>query len=375
MIKYQAYTTDNAGNMLGELPEFEVLEMRFGYNIIGGYSLRSPVYYQELLPQYGKIFISREGFNIPGYFLDDISRDSNLISVAGPSFLTLLAEEGCTPDVNGFPYTGSVNYVDSGPAETVIKGLVNVNIGPGATADRRRGITIESDLGRGSSVETSVRFDNLWTEVRRLAEDGGVGVRFSGSEFQVFEPEDKSAQYNLSQQNGDFGEFEIYERGVEINFVTAGGQGEGVDRKFRENGDSQSILDGRRKVVFADRRDTNDDNVLQQEIDTRIEEGKEVFGVTISEYSDTNSRKILRDFGPGDQIGATMTTNASKIDPIKWPAKEIRIANVVREVRIRRSGTASETTDIDIGNAGAFDELFENERQIERRVTNLEGRQ
>lgn len=375
MIQYQAYTTDNLGNVLGELPEFEVIETRFGYNIIGGFSLRSPVYYQELLPKYGKIFISREGHSIPGYFIEDRNRDSNLIDISGPSFLTLLAEEFCTPDVSGFPYTGSENYVDSGPAETVIKGLVNVNIGPGATADRRRGITIESDLGRGSSVETSVRFDNLWTEVRRLAEDGGIGVRFSGNEFQVFEPEDKSAQYNLSQQNGDFGEFEIYERGVKLNFVTTGGQGEGVARKFRENGDNQSILDGRRKAIFADRRDTNDDDVLQQEIDTRIEGGKEVTGTSLFEYTDTDNRKILRDFGPGDLIGAVMTTNASKIDPDRWPAKEIRIANIVREVRIRRSGTASETTDIDIGNAGAFDELFENERQIERRVTNLEGRQ
>lgn len=65
----------------------------------------------------------------------------------------------------------------SGPAETVILGYLNADLGPGALASRRvSGLRIPDSLGRGSTVKISGRLEQLGTTISDIAEAGGLHV-------------------------------------------------------------------------------------------------------------------------------------------------------------------------------------------------------
>ena len=75
-------------------------------------------------------------------------------------------------------YAGTVNRTQftATPIETIMKSIVSYNAGPNATTANGRirtpnslGLTVETDLGRGSALDWSCAWENVLTTLQKLA--------------------------------------------------------------------------------------------------------------------------------------------------------------------------------------------------------------
>ncbi|WP_413757211.1 siphovirus ReqiPepy6 Gp37-like family protein [Streptomyces sp. MMBL 11-3] len=206
---------DEGLNIIGVVDDFTALALTPRFNAVGAYVLSIAADSPKsglLVP--GNGLVIRRGSNVlmsgpirePNWTRSDNDGGSGTLTVNGVDDMTLLAGTTCWPNPTAAPgsQSNTVYKIAGVVAETAMRALVNLNIGPGAqTARKVASLTLAPDGGAGPSITRQVnQFDNLLTVLQDIAKTAGLGFRIvqtSGSlQFQVYEPADLSASAKFS---------------------------------------------------------------------------------------------------------------------------------------------------------------------------------
>ena len=222
--------------------------------------------------------------------------------IEGTDDTVILTERLAYPDPTQDDVNAQTQAYDvrTGAAETVIKSYVQDNISAVAGTDRAiPNLEVEFDLGRGSDVTAQARFDTLQDLLYPLAQTGGVGYEIAqeGSEleFQVYIPEDRSANVRMDIDNNQLTRTEYAYVGPKGTRAIVGGAGEAEDRIFYEGTSTDSLAAentwGRRIETFLDDRGTK----VQADLDQAAQEflvdnGKTIVTLAVTPSDETNMR-------------------------------------------------------------------------------------
>lgn len=226
--------------------------------------------------------------------------------------------------------------VRTGDAETVMKGYVNYNIGPGAPTARRgklaQKLTMATNLHRGRTVTKSARFYkllDLLSEIGAYA-DLDFRIRQIGSQlvFDVIVPNDRTDFISFDIENGTLENQSIEMSAPELTRAIVAGQGEAELRQFlmRTSTDSlQSEQDwGRIIEEFIDQRQTDDLAELQQAGDERLAEAGFTNVAVKAVPADEYTREYGIDWNLNDLVkvvvnGQSRTTRVTEVALIASP--------------------------------------------------------
>ncbi|MEU5030164.1 siphovirus ReqiPepy6 Gp37-like family protein [Streptomyces milbemycinicus] len=202
-------------DIIGVVSDFTSLTITPRFNAVGAYVLNiaadSPKAHL-LLP--GNGLVIRRGADVlmsgpirePNWTRSENDGGGGTLTVNGVDDMTLLAGATCWPNPTAAPgsQTSSVYKISGVVAETAMRALVNLNIGPGAQAARKvANLTLAADGAHGMSITKQVnQFDNLLTVLQDIAKTAGLGFRIiqvgGNLQFQVYEPADLSASAKFS---------------------------------------------------------------------------------------------------------------------------------------------------------------------------------
>nr|WTB31178.1 siphovirus ReqiPepy6 Gp37-like family protein [Streptomyces sp. NBC_00830] len=204
-------------DILAVVSDFTSLTIVPRFNAVGGYVLNisadSPK--ADLLVP-GNGLVIRRGSTVlmsgpirePNWASDE---GRGTLTVNGVDDMAVLAGTTCWPNPTAAPgsQTSSVYKISGVVAETAMRSLVSLNVGPGAQAARKvTNLTLAADGLHGPSTTKQVnQFDNLLTTLQDLAKTAGLGFRVvqvgSNLQFQVYEPANLSASAKFSFKLGN----------------------------------------------------------------------------------------------------------------------------------------------------------------------------
>lgn len=290
-------------------------------------------------------------FNIPwtrefvGIFKDEERQQAGPFSsfkASCPGVLTLLSER----IVAWYAETSNRSSF-SGAAETVMKTLVDYNAGSNATVVNGRirngtitGLTIETDGGRGSSIEIKCAWDNLLSTLQEIALIGGgdfdlVKEDNGDLNFRWYSNQrgsDRSAEVTFSTLNGNIAN-PVYRkiRSSERTVAIVGGGGEQDNRTVEVvTGDSYST--GNNSEFFADSR--NSTSGLSNTGQAKLKE---------SSYRETLEFEVLQTpssmYGVHYFVGDIVTANY----------QDISVQLKINKVAVTLDSNGNQTIDIDMG--------------------------
>lgn len=324
---------DSALNRIGQIQPQDLVGATFvvRYNNVGSWSVTLPHAHPlgELLrlPGYGILLTGPSGERIisgptlSAKLTQTQDNTDGTWEIAGASDDITLTERLAYPTPSTADVTLQTSGYDirTGPAETVVKDYVDVNIGPSAVASRKiSNLTIETDEGRGSTVYANARFNTLQELIYDLAQVGGIGYRISQTngdlELAVFIPTDRSETIRMDIQNRKLSTA-IYSYGTaKVTRAIVGGRGEAENRLFIERSNTDSLEAettwGRRIEVFKDARQSEDTD----ELNTAGDELLADIGKTIVEMSVTPSDDETMVYGVDWFLGDRVTVVANEIE-------------------------------------------------------------
>lgn len=225
------------------------------------------------------------------------------LNITGVSDDIYLSDSLVIPNPQEGATANSDLWKAKGPAETVMRRLVNEQIGPAAPDDYRVDrLIVSTDQGRGEDVSVSERFTNILEILQEQSGDLLFGIRQDGHDlrFWVDTQRDYTKTVRLTRHNGAIGEYRTEYTAPEATEAIVGGVGSGATRKMWRVANDPGRW-GRRVTKFVDRQSTSDENELQQAAETELENKGEQASVTF----DANEIKRLqygRDFVVGDKI-------------------------------------------------------------------------
>lgn len=318
MAKYKLYVRDSNFNKIAEIDDYVSLEMIPRFNAVGAWTLVLPTNCEAakaiITPKAG-IVVVRDGqtvFSGPAIQRKrNWSTSADQLTISGYDDMIVLQRNLAYPVPSGPPYTAQSYDVRTGPAETVMKGYVNDNIGANTRMERNANITMEPDKGLGLTVTGSARFGPLLDLLSSLALAGGdIGFRVlqigTGLQFQVYQPIDNTKTAIFSPLLGNLLDFEYTDQDPDANYIFAGGAGDGTARIVVEQGDSNSISTYGRIEEFLDNSSTSDTNQLYQAITTELAQKANKTSLTITP-NDTDGLTFGRDYNLGDQVSVVIT--------------------------------------------------------------------
>lgn len=360
---------------VAEVEDFTGLEMVLRHNRTGSWLLDLPATSEAagLLASFSAgLVVTRDGVTVLSGPVTGIGRDldasTDSLTVSGVDDDVWLDRRLALPTPLGPPYTSAYD-IRTGPAETVMRGYVDANLGPAARPERRvPGLTLAPDLGRGVTRTGRGRLQTVADLIRPLAlTGGGLGYRIvqqgNALVFEVYESADLTATAVFSEEFGNLLGYTYEAQAAEANYVLAGGGGEGTARVFAERGDSASIVRYGRIETFKDQRQTSDPGELQQAIDEELADRAEQVGLSLRP-ADTDSLKFGRDYNLGDRV--TVIVDGTPIQ------------DVLREVRITLDSSGATVTPT-LGSPagprpGTVLALFDRMRRLGARVSTVERR-
>lgn len=317
MVKYNLYVRDQYFNRVAEIENYQSLTLKPQFNLVGTWILTLPMNSSaafELVKPKAGIIVVRDGVTIfSGPVMQKQrkwSKDEDTLTINGYDDNVVLQHFIALPTQIGPPYNADYD-VRTGPAETILKQYVDVNIGSGAQSNRKLDITIETDQARGSAVTGNARFNTLLDLCGTLAlAGGGLGFRVvqngSALQFQVYQPTDKTKSVIFSPLLGNLIDFDYTETHPQANYIIAGGTGQGASRTTQENGDSESIVTYGRIEEFLDQRDTTDLTQLQQAISAELSQKANQTNLSMTAV-DTDGMAFIDDYNLGDKVTAILT--------------------------------------------------------------------
>lgn len=289
---------------------------------VGSWSIKLPVGHpisEELVkPNAGIIVTTSQGTLLSGptvaVTLNQSTDDpEGTYEILGKDDSVILTERLAYPTPASSNVAAQTNAYDvrTGAAETVLKAYVAANIGPTAPTVRRvTGLTVETDLARGTTVTGSARFTNLQELLKGIADVGGVSYNIeqvgTGLVFQVTSPVDRSAYVRLDLYNGRLKSSDYAYSQPLTTRVIVGGDGDDAARTFLERTSTDSLaaetLWGRRIETFVDSRNTTVTAELQAAADeVLVVDGKTQLSVTIAP-SDDQTMLFGKDWNLGDKV-------------------------------------------------------------------------
>lgn len=378
---YEIYVRNQNLERVAQVTDYQKLEIVQRFNeagtwVLNGLPSDSPAT-EELLNQQAGIVVKRNDVTLFSGYVSRKNRhwnsDSDTVTVSGYDDTAILSHRLAYPVPAGPPYSSSDYDVRTGLAEAVMKQYVEVNIGTNASSERTvRGLAVELDRGLGGSVTGRARFHTLHELLKSLAlAGGGLGYRIlqvgSGLEFQVYQPTDKTSEVVFSPLLGNLLDFEYELINPEFNYVIAGGGGEGVNRKFVEEGNNGSISDFGRFESFKDQRNTTDTGELRQSLEEALSEGAEQTSLSISPI-DTENIAFGKDYMLGDKISVVLTQGNEKLETIREVVREVKITVTQDGERISPVVGTSESLAHPV--LGIYDKM----KKLGKRLSNLERR-
>jgi hypothetical protein len=403
---YNIYIRDSNFKRIGEITDFNKLELIPRFNAVGAFVLDIPTdcaAARELIkPKYG-IIVKKDGRAI---LSGNVTSRKRSFSASGDT-MTLIGK-----DDNNF-LAGSLSYpvpagnfsladydVRTGKAETIMKQYVDYNVGQNALSERRI-LALEADKGLGNTVTGRARFHSLIDILTSLAlTGGGLGFRVvqvdDALEFQVYQPTDKTRSAFFSPLLGNLSSFEYSNDNPESNFVIVGGGGEGKARIIRQKSDNASITNYGRFESFVDQRNTSDDAELNQSLDEELAGKAEQNSFNFVPI-DTPQLAFGRDYGLGDKVSVVLTQPNEVIEKetlyyfisayqtVTVESERVRkiqekldvIQDIVREVKISITPDGESISPV-VGtsdsNNNAILGIFDKMKKITKRISNLERR-
>lgn len=371
MTLFQIQARNRDLEIEAELDDFRKLEAILRFNRFDSWVLDLPYAAGRGFEPASGVIVRRDDLVLFSGPVTSIQRTwgdaGDLLTIAGVSDDAHLEDRLAVPAPP--PYNAAEYDVRTGPAESVLKGYVDDNLGPGASAGRiLAGLSIELDAGAGAEVTGRARFQKLGDLLRELALAGGdlgfriVQVDAGELRFEVNEPVDRTATAIFSKGLGNLRGFKLTEEVSEANAGIVGGGGEGVARTFLDFADPAQIVRWNRRIeTFRDRRDTVDAAELAQAGVEELASKAEKTGLSISPI-DTRRLAFLRDYALGDRVTVDIDG--------------VQIRDVLREVKIVVDENA-ETVTPTIGTSATRSELldvFRRLRELGRKVALLERR-
>jgi hypothetical protein len=237
-------------------------------------------------------------------------------TIEGVDDSVILAERLAYPDPAEDDVTAQTEAYDvrNDAVETVLKEYVDENLVSGPTARRVADLTVATDLGRGSTVYGSARFDKMQEFFYGLAQSGGVGytIEQQGSSlvFDVYEPVDRSGLIRFDIDNGRLTSADYAYSAPSVTRAIVGGAGEQEERLFFEGTLTQSTdaetVWGRRIESFVDSRTTQEAaEFTQVATEALIDEGKTRVSMTVTP-TDNTTMLFGSEWGLGDTITVTV---------------------------------------------------------------------
>lgn len=373
---------DPALNRVGQLLGPDLVGATFvsRFNNVGSWQVEIPNGREtaELLrqPGYGLIVTGPGGVLISGPTLsaelNQTTSDPEGFWVIRGSDDSLVLQERLaypTPTQADVSLQLSSHDIRTGPAETVVKGYIDANIGPSSPAVRKiDNLTIQTDLGRGTVVYATARFDNLQELLYGLATASGLGftIEQEGAdlEFKVYEPADRSSFVRMDIANNQLISTDYSYASPSTTRAIVGGAGEAQERVFVEATTSESEaaeLQWKRRIEkFIDFRGSENANELFQSAEAElIENGSTITNISVQPTDDTNMRYGF-DWNLGDQVTVVID--------------ETEAVSVVTEVgiSIQADGVRVAAT---VGNPVALDfesKLIQKTQDQDSRISNIE---
>lgn len=375
MTAVRLFTRDAALRRTGQVEDFASLTAVLRFNRTSTWLLAldaaSPAV--PLLGRTAGLIVERDGVQVlsgPVTAREVTSaQGKTTIIVAGVDDTVWLERRLALPVPAGPPYTAAEYDDQTGPAETVLRGFVDRNLGPTATAARRLpSLTLPASLGRGTSVRGRGRFHPLLELLQGLALAGGdLGFRIvqvgEALEFQVYVPADRTATAVFSEELGNLAGYTYREAAPLADYVYVAGQGEGTARAIVEGGTQSAIDIYGRLELFKDRRDAPDTATLQQSLTEVLAESVSPTALTITPI-DTAAVAYGREYVLGDRVTVLALSEV--------------IRDVVREVTLTLTPDRGEQIAPVIGTPGASSPralaLFARQDRLDRRLGQQERR-
>ncbi len=276
------------------------------------------------------------------------------LTISGVSDDTYLSDSLVIPNPTEGAEADSDLWKATGAAETVMRKLVNEQIGPSAPDDYRiSDLVVMADGGRGAEVSVSERFTNILEVLQAQATTASLlfTVRQAGQElqFRISEPRDLTKAVRLTRHNGAVGEYSTERKAPEATEAIVGGVGSGATRKMWRV--PSEVGDWNRRVTkFVDRQSTSDEDELQQAAENELENKGEKASVTF-EANDIPRLRYGRDYVVGDKITVnldeSLIQDTLQVAEMSWDEKgrvtKMQVGPVADESKLNEStGTVLE---------------------------------
>lgn len=232
----------------------------------------------------------------------------------------------------------TVNDVRSGPAETVLKGYVNANRGRWATT---RPIVVSPDLGRGSTIDLSIRMLPLSDKVIPALEGTGIGftVRQDGTNLRLDCFTTQLFPLKLTEAGGTVTNYSWTRTHPTATRAIIGGPNSGTSREFKQ------VIDSGREALYRDVIETVVDG-SSEEIAAKI---LAVGTAALAESGPTYSYTIELAESDVFRYGGTSGIHVGDRVQVELNAGIPPIVDVVREASLNWTRDDGYTTTLTIG--------------------------
>ncbi|MEU6651271.1 siphovirus ReqiPepy6 Gp37-like family protein [Streptomyces sp. NPDC046900] len=324
--------------ILGVVDDFTSLSLIPRFNAVGAFILNISADSPKadlLIPGNGLVIQRGSKVLISGPIREpnwSSGQGKGTLTVNGVDDMTLLAGATCWPNPTAADsaQTDPVYKISGVVAETAMRTLVNLNIGPGAQAARKiSNLTLATDGGYGTSITRQVnQFDNLLAVLQDVAKTAGLGFRIvqvgSSLQFQVYEPADLSASAKFSFKLGNLidSAYSVTAPTCTKAVVVAGGSSSPRQVKVYTRADA--AFPGPWIEQFVDLTSVDTASVdltaqMDQAADEALTSGAAQGNLTMTPI-DTPQLQFGRDYTVGDQVSCQV--------------RDDFISDVVREVNI-----------------------------------------
>ena len=179
--------------------------------------------------------------------------------------------------------------------------------------------------------------------------------------FQQSVPEDRSRYIRLSEDNDALGQWSMERSRPEVTKVLVAGQGEGDARTLKLVEGNPNDW-GTNRIVFQDRRDTDELDDLIEAGEETLADGAETASISV-DLVDTPNMRFGVDFHIGDLVTVQLANGATIVDG-------------VQEVELSYSSTGRDGT-LTVGPTGEDhegDKLVKLVKDLRKRIMALETR-
>lgn len=317
---------DGEFNLLGEIDQYESLQMTTSFSGIGQIELlvNRYVQYAEHLTMDNIIFPSNRldrAFIILNreIELDESGKATERWKITGLSLKAFMAQRLIYPT----PHQ-THNIVNAAIEDAMIHYVTTEMINPINTERIYPRLAIKESLHRGNTINKKIRFDGLAETLESISKDSDYGwnveIDLVNKQFVfvVLEGKNRSVNQSLipaaifSTEFETLAKLSFAESKIDYkNVAICAGQGEGVDRTLIEVGTASGK---ERYEVFIDARDISNDtedetprsqNEIEAELQGRAQEKLEEYKQTLfleGQALDSQSQQFERDYFLGDIV-------------------------------------------------------------------------